>query len=74
MSIEKLKCACGNNLFQITNDKAKLRTNIIVFEKAIDGTFSSQAVIKCPCCKRDNIVPVLLDNSNEKTKHIIFEK
>ena len=66
---------CKSDLFQTNPGKIKLRTNIIIFEKGIDGSFdSSTAVVLCPKCKEDNEVPILLDTKNSEIKHLIFEK
>lgn len=68
---------CGNSLFQKVEDKIKIRTNIIVFEKSYDGFEKSQATIKCQICKEDNIVPIILDLDNQndtQLKHFIFDK
>lgn len=66
---------CGCSLFQQTENKIKIRTNIIVFEKSYNGFEDMQAIIKCQNCKTDNKVPIILDFENDnKLKHFIFEK
>jgi hypothetical protein len=75
--MKNLKCCkCKKELFQKIDNKIKIRTNIIVFEKAEGGENieSPSAVIKCQYCKEDNEVPILLDIKNADIKHLIFEK
>ena len=66
-------CKCQKELFEAKENKIKLRTNILVFEKS-NGNDFDVAVIKCPTCKTDNKVPILLDVANQDMKHLIFEK
>jgi len=63
---------CNNSIFHKQNNKLKVRTNIIIFEKGVDGTdFSTE--IKCNSCKKFIKVPIKLDFSDLKMKHIILE-
>lgn len=70
------KCEkCNSPLFQDTGNKLKVRTNIIVFEKAEDGSVKTDgATIKCHVCKADNKIPIFLDEGKCKIKHFIIEK
>ncbi len=68
---------CGKPLLFNDGKKIKIRTNIIVFEKAIDENdfTNSTATIKCGNCHADNFVPIRLDlDNNNKFKHFILEK
>lgn len=65
---------CGKNLFEAKDNKIKIRTNIIVFEKSANNDFdSSIAVIKCSHCKADNQVPLLLDTKDSELKLLVLE-
>lgn len=66
-------CKCKKELFEAKDNKIKLRTNILVFEKSNSEEFNV-AVIKCPICKADNKVPILLDLAEQEIQYLIFEK
>ena len=71
--MNEIKCIkCNKDLFQVSNEKIKVRTNILIFEKSIDNEFE-KCIIKCPFCKEDNNIPILLDINDSKIKHIILE-
>lgn len=65
---------CGQNLFQYKENKIKVRTNILIFEKSIENDFTDcNAIIKCSNCKHDNKVPIVLDTKNSDFKFFIFD-
>lgn len=74
---ERNSCSCkqcGKSLFESKDNKIKIRTNIVVFEKSNENDFEhSVAVIKCPNCKTDNQVPLLLDTQNNDLKLLVLD-
>ena len=69
----EIKCIeCNHGLFQKIGGKIKLRTNILIFEKSEEDDFG-KAVIKCPLCKKDNVIPIILNTNDSKMKLFIFE-
>lgn len=65
---------CKKPLLQKNQNKIKIRTNILVFEKAESGDFSNvKGLIKCPHCKCDNKIPIILNTQDAEFKHIIFD-
>lgn len=61
---------CNKPLIQKTDNKIKVRTNIMIFEKGKDGLYKN-AIIKCPYCKEDNKMPINFDSKeSEKTKDL----
>ena len=71
--IENMTCPnCENFLFQKVNKKLKLRTNIIIFEKAIGDDYED-AGIKCPTCKTFVKVPIKIEGKTQ-IEHVIIDK
>lgn len=67
-----IKCPnCKKNIFQSKDNKLKIRTNIIIFEKAEDGDYGGG--ILCNNCKQYIKIPIKLDSNNEEIKHIILK-
>jgi hypothetical protein len=72
-----MKCKkCQKELLQYADNKIKIRTNIIIFEKGEKGETDdiSSAIIKCQYCKSDNQIPIALNLKDNELKHFIFEK
>lgn len=65
---------CGNPLFYKDDNKIKMRTNIVIFEKSNNNDFDNpNVIIKCPKCKTDNEVPLQFNKAKKEVKLFLLE-
>lgn len=65
---------CGNNIIdKKDNNKVKIRTSILIFEKSSDGESFEGGGVICKSCGGFVKIPILLDQTDEKVKHIIIQ-
>lgn len=67
---------CDSVLFDVKENKIKLRTNILIFEKSQEEDFSD-GFVKCPYCKELVKVPINIkfnDDDKNNLKFIIVDK